>query len=137
MPQPRILHGSFREDGPITLYALVQHDDDRTDVIPSDVDSFDLAIYDLDGDTPDTAIWETTGLSVGFVTRQSGVGASPSGYNFKYQMAAGALDGSGTALATTGGRTYRSVITMASALHIDLDGQTVIWKMDCQSRLPT
>lgn len=136
MPAPRILGGSFIEDKPFTLYALIQRDDDVTDLHPDDVTSFDLDVHDLDGDTPDTAIWSiaTVDPSAYFFTRQPGVGAAPSGYTFKYQFFKPSVstDDLGTEFSTVGGRTYRFVLTVNSAIQ-DIDGSVTLWELACRS----
>jgi hypothetical protein len=138
MPAPRVFHGHAFEDSPFALYALLQRDDDVMDVLPADVQDFDIRIFDMDGSTPDTAIWTRLAVSpTGIVLiRQPGVGAAPSGYNFKLQVGAAEVDDSSVPLSTTGGHKYRVSVTLHSLLK-DVEGARVVWEIDCESMVVT
>lgn len=135
MPQPRVLTGSFWEDGPVTLYALWQRDDDKTDLQPDNVDTYDIRIYDLDQQESDTPVWVTAGVSQAaspiFLARQPGVGAAPSGYNFKRQIKFQETDDNADPWTSIGGHKYRFVVIAYSAL-FDVNGARVIWELDCK-----
>lgn len=138
MPVPRVFHGQIFEDGPFSLYALLQRDDDVSNIVPGDVTTFDIRIFDLDGGTPDTAIWTKLAESpTGVITTiQPGVGASPSGYNFKLQVGAGEVDDSAVVLVLVGGHKYRVSLILHSALK-DVEGVRVVWELDCKQVITT
>lgn len=137
MPSPRIHKGSRREGAPHSYYALMQRDDDTTDWVPGDVSSFDLKVFDADAGTPDTAVWSKAypDPSPYLVTRVSGVGAAPSGYNFKLQIGHDEADDSAVAFnaVTIGGHELAVEITFTSSLP-DVDGVTEIWEVAIEPR---
>lgn len=131
---PRRLSGRVQEDTPFALFALLQRDDGTTDLIPGDVTTFDIRIFDECGDTPDTAIWtrlaeDPTGV---LTVRQDPVLTAPNGYNWKYQIAKAAVDDNAVALALVGGRTYLAEVILNSAQN-DVNGVVSEWEMSCQS----
>jgi hypothetical protein len=130
MPQSRTYNSRIPEDHPFALYALWQRDDDRTDVQPGDVETYDIRIYD----DLDTLIWERlledpVGV---FFTRQTGIPAAPGGWNFKLQIPLGALDDDADALVTVGGRSITVIVTVHSAL-LDLEGSRTVWQLEIDS----
>ncbi len=143
MPVPRILSGSFWEDGPVTLYAIWQRDDDRTNVPPANVEGYTLIVYDLNDTTaPGAEVWQVgtpptyadpTGV---FLTLQPGVGASPAGYTFKRQIQFEEADDTARLWTSVGGHKYRICVIAQSDL-ADVDGSRVIWELDCKSVLPS
>lgn len=131
MPVPRNLSGKFREAGPLTLYALLQRDDDNTDWVPGNVDSFLVEIFDRDAATSvDVPVWTKNYASAtGYlVSRAAGVGAAPSGHNFKLQIGHDETDDGSVALDTIsiGGHNLAVEVTFTSTL-TDIDGVTAVW----------
>ena len=134
MPQPRVFGGSFGEKGGVTLYALWQRDDDKTNVLPTDLTDYDLVVYDLDDTAaPGAEVWKAltkspTGV---FLTLQPGVGAAPSGYTMKRQLKFGEADDTGRLWTSIGGHKYRFCMFANSAL-ADVHRSRSIWELDCK-----
>lgn len=137
MPEPRILTGSFLEHGPVTLFALWQKDDGKTNVAAGneEVESYDLRVYDLDDDaSPGAEVWAVVAADpVGvFLEVQPANSAAPAGYNFRRLISYNEADDTARLWDPIGGHKYRFAARINSA-QTDLNRSGVIWDLDSES----